>query len=354
MASSSSQRGYELKEIALSTTSHSGDQSSAPSEVIRNENLFRLVERRSQRCKANILAAAAKDAHVERLSKQQTPPTRKENDHVKPAWKPKPLQKFHPDDFVVVLKPRTTLALGATFEPEPHCRKYQERDRLLGDIVMKSAKGNVSLRGHLKESGEEVFHGVVTIANHKTSETLKDSIQWRQGTILYIRKFGTSKNARLTFAGKVKLRTVHYNTEIINVRPYFRTIPACGVCGTVEHRADTCPNVSQDRCGRCGQQAPFVEALRATHECNDCVAKYRKDTKMTTQKGAKNNSAKKPATLQQTHVPGGDDSPRQNDVNSAPPSPAQPSGLAEKRGAAAPPPPHGGQGNESRSQQQQP
>ncbi|KAH6943420.1 hypothetical protein HPB50_021584 [Hyalomma asiaticum] len=276
-----------------------------------------------------MLAAAAKDAHGERLSKQKTPSMRKEKGHVKPAWKPKPLQKFHPDDFVVVLKPRTTLALGATFQPE---------------------------------SGEEVCHGVVTTANHETAETLKDSIQWRQGTILYIRKFGTSNKARLTFAGKVKPRTVHYNSEIITVRPYFRTVPACGVCGTVGQRADTCPNPSQDRCGLCGQQAPFVEGVRAPHECHvkcalhatnskDCVAKYRKDTKMAAQKGVKNNSAKKPATRQPTHVTGGEDSPRQNDVNSAQ---APPSGLAEKRGAAAPPPPHGGQWNQSRSQQQQP
>ncbi|KAH6933827.1 hypothetical protein HPB50_018401 [Hyalomma asiaticum] len=393
---SSSQRGYDFEEMAWSTISHSGNPTSAPSEPIRNENLFRLVERRSQRRKANMWAAAAKDAHGERLSKQQTPSTRKEKGHVKPAWKPKPLQKFHPDDFVVVLKPRTTLAVGATFQPGElglSLRAYlgaqlaadlsfvlsREQnlivastknayvaDRLLGDFVIKLVKGDVSLHGHVKESGEEVCHGVVTIANHETAETLKDSIQWRQGTILYIRKFGTSNKARPTFAGRVKPRTVHYNSKITTVRPYFRTVPACAVCGTVGHRADTCPNPSQDRCGLCGQQAPFVEGAPAPHECRvkcalcggdhatnskGCAAKYRKDTKMAAQKGAKNNSAKKPATRQPTHVTGGEDSLRQNDVNSAQ---APPSGLAEKRGAAAPPPPHGGQGHQSRSQQQQP
>ncbi|KAH6929609.1 hypothetical protein HPB50_003121 [Hyalomma asiaticum] len=329
MASSSSQRGYDPEEMAWSTISHSGNQASAPSEPIRNENLFRLVERRSQRRKAKMLAAAAKDAHGEPLSKQQTPSTRKEKGHVKPAWKPNPLPKFHPDDFVVVLKPRTTLALGDTFQPGElglSLRAYlgaqlaadlsfvlsREQNlivastknayvagRLLGDFVIKSAKGDVSLHGHLKESGEEVCHSVVTIANHETAETLKDSIQWRQGTIVYIRKFWTSNKARLTFVGKVKQGTVHYNSEIITVRPYFRTIPACGVCGTVEHRADTCPNPSQDRCGLCGQQAPFVEGVRAPHECNvkcalcggghatnskDCAAKYGKDTKIAAQK----------------------------------------------------------------------
>ncbi|KAH6922909.1 hypothetical protein HPB50_020107 [Hyalomma asiaticum] len=334
-----------------------------------------------------MFTAAAKDAHGERLSKQQTPSTRKEKGHVKPAWKPKPLQKFYPDDFVVVLKTPTfqpgevglslRAYLGAQLAANLSFVLSREQnlivastknayvaDRLLGDFVIKSAKGDVSLHGHLKESGEEVCHGVVTIANHDTAETLKDSIQWRHGIILYIRKFGTSSKARLTFA-EVKPRTVHYNSEMITVRPHFQTIPACGVCGTVGHRADTCPNPPQDRCGLYGQQAPFVEGVRAPHECNvkcalcggghapnskDCVEKYRNGTQMAAQKGAKNNSAKKPATRQPTHVTGGDDSPRQNDVNSAQ---APLSGLAEKRGAAAPPPPHGGQGNQSRSQQQQ-
>ncbi|KAH9367464.1 hypothetical protein HPB48_004240 [Haemaphysalis longicornis] len=118
----------------------------------------------------------------------------------KPAWKPKPLPKFHPEDFVVVLKPRSAVELGAIFQPRelglslrtylgaqlaadfsfvlsreqnPFSRKHPERlrgDRILGDFVIKSAKGDVLLRGHLKKGDEEVSYGVVSIANHETSE----------------------------------------------------------------------------------------------------------------------------------------------------------------------------------------
>ncbi|KAH6924528.1 hypothetical protein HPB50_019299 [Hyalomma asiaticum] len=273
-------------------------------------------------------------------------PKRKEKGHTKPAWKPMPLQKFHPDDFVVVLKPRTTRALRAIFQAAclgeelavdlsfvlsceqnlivESTKNAYMADRLLGDFVINSSKGDVP------------------------STAISRNLARRSAM------FGTSNKARLTFAGKVKPRTVHHNSEIITVWRYFRAIPPCGVCGTVGHRADTCPNPSQDRCGLCGQQAPFVEGMRTPHECNvkcgicgaghatnskDCVAKYRKDTKMTAQIHAEDNPAMKPATRQPTHVTGGD---------------APPSGLTEKRGAAAPPPPHGGQGNQSRSQQQQP
>lgn len=396
-AVSPSQRGYDPEEMAWSTISLAGEDVSAAAEPLRNENLFRLVERRSQRRKDKMAAATAQDAPGKQLSKQQAPASRREKEPAKPAWKPKPLPKFHPDDFVVVLKPRSAVELGAIFQPGElglSLRTYlgaqlaadfsfvlsREQnlilastqnayvaDRILGDFVINSAKGDVPLRGHLKQGDEEVSYGVVSIANHETSETLKGSIQWRQGTILDIRKFGTSNRARLTFAGKVKPRTVLYNSEIITVRPYLRTIPACGLCGTVGHRADTCPNPNQDRCGLCGQHAPFVEGMRAPHECNakcavcggghatnsrDCAAKYRTLTKLDARKGKNKNPAGKPAKRQPAHITGSSgDSPRRSDVNS---TRAAPSGRAEKQGAAAPPPPpHGGQGNPSRSQQQQ-
>lgn len=236
-------------------------------------------------------AATAQDAPGKQLSKQQAPASRREKEPAKPAWKPKPLPKFHPGDFVVVLKPWTALELGAIFQPgelglslrtylgaqlAADCSFVLSReqnlilastqnayvaDRILGDFVINSVK-DVPLRGHLKQGDEEVSYGVVSIANRETSETLEGSIQWRQGTILDIRKFGTSNRAQLTFTEKVKPRTVLYNSEIITVRPCLRTIPARGLCSTVGHRADTCPspNPNQDRCG--------LEGMRAPHECN--------------------------------------------------------------------------------------
>ncbi|KAL1470471.1 hypothetical protein MTO96_004568 [Rhipicephalus appendiculatus] len=117
MDASSSQRGYDPEGMAWSTVSQAGNQDLEPAEPIRNENLFRLVERRSQRRKAKMTAATTQAASGKQPSKPQAPTSRKEKGHAKPAWRPKPLQKFHPDDIVVVPKPRTALALGATFQP---------------------------------------------------------------------------------------------------------------------------------------------------------------------------------------------------------------------------------------------
>ncbi|KAH6926997.1 hypothetical protein HPB50_025267 [Hyalomma asiaticum] len=304
MASCSFYHCYDPEEMAWSTISHGGNQASASAERIRNENLFRLLERRSQRRKAKMLAAAAEEA-------------------------PEYLGAQLAADLSFVLSRELKLIVAST-------KNSYAADRLLGDFVINTAKGDVSLHGHLKESDEQVCHGVVTIANSQTAESLKDSIQWRQGTILYIRKFGTSNKARRTFAWNGKQWTVNYNSEIITLRPYFRKIPAGGVYGTVGHNANTCRSPSQDHCGLCRQQEPFVEGMWAPHECavrggvhatnsKACAAKYRKDTKMAAPKGAKNNTARKPPTPQPTHVTGGNDSPRQDDVNSPP---ARPSGLA--------------------------
>ncbi|KAH9360235.1 hypothetical protein HPB48_009408 [Haemaphysalis longicornis] len=313
-AVSPSQRGYDPEEMAWSTISLAGEDVSAAREPLRNENLFRLVERRSQRRKDKMAAATAQDAPGKQLSKQQAPASRKEKEPAKPAWKPKPFRNFT----------RTTFK---TLYSRKHPEAYVA-DRILGDFAINSAKGDVPLRGHLKQGDEE---------------------------------------GPLTFAGKVKPRTVLYNSEIITVRPYLRTIPACGLCGTVGHRADTCPPQNPNRCGLCGQHAPFVEGMRAPHECNAKCAVVVAATPQTQEtvrrntarspngppgKGKNKNPAGKPAKRQPAHITGSSgDSPRRSDVNS---TRAAPSGRAEKKGAAAPPPPpHGGQGNPSRPQQQQ-
>ncbi|KAL1438372.1 hypothetical protein MTO96_048161 [Rhipicephalus appendiculatus] len=69
MGASSSQRGYDPEEMAWSTVSQAGNQYLAPAEPIRNENLFRLVERRSQRRKAKMTAATTQAASGKQPSK---------------------------------------------------------------------------------------------------------------------------------------------------------------------------------------------------------------------------------------------------------------------------------------------
>ncbi|KAH9372496.1 hypothetical protein HPB48_000099 [Haemaphysalis longicornis] len=274
-----SQRGYDPEEMAWSNISHAGDEVSAAAEPIRNENLFPLLNRRRPPPKtlpASSYQSSKLLPHAGKRSSQTSIET-------------KTFFRNLPDDFV-------------------HPERLRDRPHS-GDFVINSAKGDLPLRGYLKEGDEEV-----------------------------------------------KPRTVLYNSEIITIRPHIRTIPSCGLCGTVGHRVGTCPNPNQDRCGLCGQQAPFVEGMRAPHECNAkcavcggghatnsrvCAAKYRTLTKLDARKGKNKNPAGKPAKRQPA--------PRRlkkvavthhwRDVNL---TRAAPSGHAEKQGAAAtPPPPHG-------------
>lgn len=208
--------------------------------------------------------ASAQATPGKQLSKQQANALRKKKGQAKPAWRPKPLQKFHMDDFVAVLRFWTALALGATFQPgklghslRPYLGKQFAEDLsfvlsceqnlfvastktaypadcLPGGFGSNSAQGDVSLRSHLKQCNKEVSYGIVSTANHETAETPNDSIQWRQSIILDTGRFRTSNKARLTCAGAIKPRTDHYNSEIITVRTYLWTVRACSVwhCGT--------------------------------------------------------------------------------------------------------------------------
>ncbi|KAH9375169.1 hypothetical protein HPB48_017258 [Haemaphysalis longicornis] len=82
-----------------------GDKVSAAAEPICNKNLFWLVQRHPERRKAKMAAATTPAAPGKQLSKRQAPASHRDKEPAKPTWKPKPLPKFHPDNFVVVLKP---------------------------------------------------------------------------------------------------------------------------------------------------------------------------------------------------------------------------------------------------------
>ncbi|KAH8008644.1 hypothetical protein HPB51_000389 [Rhipicephalus microplus] len=63
-------------------------------------------------------------------------------------------------------------------------------------------------------------------------------------------------------------RTVLYNCEWLPVRLYKKTVPACPFCGTVGHRADTCPRPKPGRCTSCGVQVPAATPDGPTeHQC---------------------------------------------------------------------------------------
>lgn len=139
-------------------------------------------------------------------------------------------------------------------------------DRLLGDFKLSSPKGSIFMRGNLKQT-DDVSKGVITVANHETTASLQHKIKWRAGEIVDIQKYGTSNVAQLTFDGQTVPRYAHYNSEVAPVRRYKKTIAACVTCGTVGHRADTCPNPNGENCGLCGQKMSLVEGVRAPHDC---------------------------------------------------------------------------------------
>ncbi|KAH6928219.1 hypothetical protein HPB50_012595 [Hyalomma asiaticum] len=297
MASQELQHGSGAASMAWCESSVISTLDSSNSMPIEDERLFKLVERRSRKRRAK-MAEAASPGH----SKQQNAAANAAALHggsarkPVPVWKSKPLPRLHPEDFAIILKPRVTVALkdvyqhgelGAAFAAylgtqaaaslsllptweqnlivagtrDPHVA-----DKLLRDFQLDSSKGRLPMHGHLKLTGD-VCRGVINVANHETSESLQNKIQWRAGQLADIRKLGNSNVAALTFVGKVVPRFVHYNSEVTLVRAYKRTIPACVRCGTVGHRTDICPSPDNDKCGLCGVTVPTADGVKALHEC---------------------------------------------------------------------------------------
>ncbi|KAH7948906.1 hypothetical protein HPB49_003395 [Dermacentor silvarum] len=394
MADLSAQRGYDPDAMAWATIPVSEGQQSAAADPIRNEELFRMVEHRSQR-KAMKMAPSAPPAG-KAPSTQTGSATRAAQGsgakRSKPTttWKPKPLPRPHPEDFVVVIKPREPVALRDVFQrgalaaafatlvgvqkaatlnllPSPEQNlivastwEAQTADELLGDFELQSDNGKMAAHGHLKQHGEDVCYGVVTVANHETTDTLCQDLQWRASELLDIRKFGTSNKARLTFAGRVKPSYIHHNSEISFVQPYYRTIPACGLCATVRHRVDSCPNPANAKCDLCGQQVELVEGVRTPHVCNpkcavcggshatnsrECTAKYRRPKMTTPQQSGLPKSGKK-TRHSAAFSRGGS---RHVDVTTQQVPPRE---VDVKGQAAQHLPPHDGKGNHGQQQQQ--
>ncbi|KAH7952999.1 hypothetical protein HPB49_003328 [Dermacentor silvarum] len=229
---------------------------SPDSTPIENEGLFKLVERRSRKRNADSKSPAAMSADHSTLQNASARVSALHDELPRkpgPVWKPKPLPRLHREDIVIILKLRVTVALkdvyqhgelGAAFAAylgtqaaaslsllstweqnlivagtrDPHVA-----DKLLRDFQLDSSKGQLLMHGHLKLTGE-VCCGVISVANHETKVTL--------------------------------------------VRAYKRTITACGRCGTVGHRAHTCPCPDNDKCGLCGHTRPKKPPSHPTPEAN--------------------------------------------------------------------------------------
>ncbi|KAH6946057.1 hypothetical protein HPB50_011354 [Hyalomma asiaticum] len=365
------------------TTSEKPNSASSPR--FRSQALNDAVERRLQP-NAKKLASTTDSASGTLTDKTEPPASRAagRNSKVLTKWKPRPFPRPNPKDYVVVVKPRESISLHEAFSenrygtafkaylgPERaesltvlpsreqnliviHTPHPDAADKVIGDFAVNTERGQVLLHGYLQQDGGNVCHGVIAVSNADTTETLRESVRWRSGTIVEVRKFGTSNKARVTFAGKDKPRFVHYDTMLIPVQPYYRTIPACDKCGVVGHQKDTCPNPRQDTCGLCAQQVPLVkEGVRAPHECvpvcsvcggahatnsRACTAKYR-NPKMAAQQGGKSKSAtKKRRQLQAPSEPSCRDIAKTDKTGT-------PTGGVGKQ-SSTPPPPHGGTGKQ--------
>ncbi|XP_037574397.1 basic proline-rich protein [Dermacentor silvarum] len=143
----------------------------------------------------------------------------------------------------------------------------QIADKLIDELAVPSPVGPVPLFGHLRADTQDSCYGVVTVCSSDTEATLRESLYWPEGEILHVRRLGTSNKVRLAFSGKAKPRYVSYDALVIPVQPYKKTVPACGWCGSVGHRPDSCPGPKPDLCGMCGKAVPLTDGARAPYEC---------------------------------------------------------------------------------------
>ncbi|KAH6932386.1 hypothetical protein HPB50_005102 [Hyalomma asiaticum] len=210
-------------------------------------------------------------------------------------WRPKNTPRIEKDDIIVVLKPRETLDLKATFGPGQAgaavcsilgadasvglavwpiwnqnvlvctLRSVDAAERLLRDITLPVGGRQLPCRGHPKLSGE-FCRGVVHVSQDETSETVRSKLS-AEPNVVSVCKLGDTPVAVITFAGTKVPRTVLYNCERLPVRLYKKTVPACPLCGTVDHRADTCPGPQPGRCTSCGVQVPATPDSPTEHQC---------------------------------------------------------------------------------------
>ncbi|KAH7986474.1 hypothetical protein HPB49_025955 [Dermacentor silvarum] len=284
-------------------------------------------------------------------------------------WRPRQTPRLHYEDLVVVLKPRGTLDLKASFKHgdigsavahyvgEVACgdlsvwpvwdqntvvcgtQSTQVADKLARDLDLKVGASSYPFKGHLKLNGE-VCKGVINVREEETSASLKPKLFWREGEIAFVRKLGTTNVAVVTFVGRRLPRYIHYNHECVPVRAYKKTIPACYRCGTIGHRVDNCPHPDDGRCGFCGQQVGITPAGLNEHECKpicmicgeahltgsaQCTGKFRKLRRPVNQSGGTTSKQR-----QRTDQP-----PRDRKLNKSGQAPQQQPSKTDKPGQVA-------------------
>ncbi|KAH7936987.1 hypothetical protein HPB49_006990 [Dermacentor silvarum] len=260
------QVGYDPHSM-MWTTVPSSDSGPELPQPFKSAALAAAVARREQLLTPKLVPAPQLSRRLRRA------PQGPQQGKKRPLWQPQPLPKPKATDFVVVLKPRTQLSLATVF-PEngagraliahlgatatrlvtvvmvreqnlilTYTSNPQIADKLIGEFAVPSPVGPVPLFGYLRADTQESCYGVVTVRSSDTEATLRESLYWPEGEILHVRRLGTSN------------------------KPYKKTVPACGRCGSVGHRPDSCPGPKPDLCGICGKAVPLTDGTRAPHEC---------------------------------------------------------------------------------------
>ncbi|KAH6947480.1 hypothetical protein HPB50_019196 [Hyalomma asiaticum] len=289
------------------------------------------------------------------------------------SWRPAAMPRISAEDFTIVLKPRVTVDIKATFQPGELGAKLASyvnstnndcisvwpiwaqniivvstqdvntANLLSREFSLKTSQGGLPMIGHANISGE-VCRGVITVHEQETSASLKTKIHWRGGNIAFMRKLGKTSVALLTFEGHKVPRFVHYNSVITPVWEYQRTIPACYRCGTVGHRVELCPHPNDQRCGHCGQVVGATQEGMTPHYCKPsclvcgeghltgsqaCKAGFRRLQQPSGHRGGRDSPQQRPMPKTQGRQPGA--------TNQAPKNPVV--GRSSLAGKQTPPPP---------------
>ncbi|KAH6931310.1 hypothetical protein HPB50_023509 [Hyalomma asiaticum] len=214
--------------MAWTSIPTTGDATSMILRQIHSQALLKVAERRFQD-KTNRTASGDVQAAVSPV--ENAPATRATGCKGKASakWKPLPVLKPASEDYVIV-KPRERISLREAFTetsygtaisvylgPEQaraisvlpprdqniifvHTPDIEAANRLIGDNVVNAEKRPVPLPGYLRQGGGNTCQRVIMVRDTDTMETLQHRVCWRAGTIVEIRKFGTSNKARVTFA----------------------------------------------------------------------------------------------------------------------------------------------------------
>lgn len=299
MAAANQVTGYDPESLRVVSMDTAQTETPLPTEEEYLQDMIRVWRGRKNRGAASrdACAGAAQQQTAARSEHAQggCAPCASSKRAKQLQWRPQNTPRIE-KDIIVVLKPRETIDLKATFGPGQAgaairsiigddasvglvvwpvwdqnvlvcaLKSVDAAEKLLRDIMLPVGGRQLPFRGHPKLSGE-FCRGVVTVSQDETSESVKRKLS-AEPNVVSVRKLGGTPVVVLTFVGTKVPRTVLYSYERLPVRLYKKTVPACPLCGTVGHRADACPRPQVGRCGSCGVQVPDATPDGpAEHQC---------------------------------------------------------------------------------------